>query len=109
VGEGHDKGGVESRGKAIRLQHLTPVLRGESLAAVSQALLRDLEQAFGTRRNHDGQRAVGRGTSAAFAIAGDTLRGEPDDAGGSQLASVGEGGRRQLFDADVGSRRDPGP
>jgi transposase len=57
VGEGHDKGGVESRGKAIRLQHLTPVPRGESLAAVSQALLRDLEQAFGTRRNHDGQRA----------------------------------------------------
>jgi transposase len=26
-GEGHDKGGVESRGKAIRLQHLTPIPR----------------------------------------------------------------------------------
>jgi transposase len=56
VGEGHDKGGVESRGKAIRLQHLTPVPRGESLAAVSQALLLDLEQAFSARRNRDGQR-----------------------------------------------------
>jgi len=57
VGEGHDKGGVESRGKAIRLQHLTPVPRGESLAAVSQALLLDLERAFSARRNRDGQRA----------------------------------------------------
>src|SRR5260370_19597236 len=57
VGEGHDKGGVESRGKAIRLQHLTPIPRGESLAAVSQALLLDLERAFSMRRNRDGQRA----------------------------------------------------
>lgn len=32
-------GGVESRGKAIRLQHLTPIPRGESLTEVSQALL----------------------------------------------------------------------
>jgi len=31
VGEGHDKGGVESRGKAIRLQHLAPVPRGKDL------------------------------------------------------------------------------
>ena len=29
IGEGHDKG-VESRGKGIRLQHMTPVPRGES-------------------------------------------------------------------------------
>ena len=57
VGEGHDKGGVESRGKAIRLQHLTPIPRGESLAAVSQALLLELEQAFSAHRNRDGQRA----------------------------------------------------
>jgi len=31
IGEGHDKGGVESRGKAIRLQHLTPIPRGDRL------------------------------------------------------------------------------
>jgi transposase len=55
VGEGHDKGGVESRGKTIRLQHLTPVPRGANLAAVSQALLLDLEQAFSARRNRDGR------------------------------------------------------
>ena len=57
VGEGHDKGGVESRGTAIRLQHLAPIPRGERLAAVSQALLLGLEQAFSARRHRDGQRA----------------------------------------------------
>ena len=31
IGEGHDKGGVESRGKAIRLAHLTPIPQGENL------------------------------------------------------------------------------
>jgi transposase len=34
IGEGHDKGGVESRGKAIRLAHLTPIPRGDSLEAI---------------------------------------------------------------------------
>jgi transposase len=57
IGEGHDKGGVESRGKAIRLQHLTPIPRGDSLTEVSQALLRQLEQAFSTRRSADGRSA----------------------------------------------------
>jgi hypothetical protein len=46
VGEGHDKGGVESRGKAIRLQHLTPIPRGENLSEISQALLSSLERAW---------------------------------------------------------------
>jgi transposase len=53
VGEGHDKGGVESRGKAVRLQHLTPIPRGESLTQVSQALLLNLEQGFNARRDGD--------------------------------------------------------
>lgn len=38
-GKGNDKGGVEARGKGVRLQHLTPIPRGESLAAISTALL----------------------------------------------------------------------
>ena len=38
-GEGHDKGGVESRGRGIRLQHLTPVPRGETLAEIGDWLL----------------------------------------------------------------------
>ena len=36
-GEGHDKGGVEAWGKAIRLQHLPPVPRGNSLAGAGVA------------------------------------------------------------------------
>ena len=31
---GHDKGGVESRGKAIRLQHLVPIPRGDDLGTM---------------------------------------------------------------------------
>jgi hypothetical protein len=55
VGEGHDKGGVESRGKAIRLQHLAPVPRGENLTAIAQILITDLERAFAGRRNAQGR------------------------------------------------------
>jgi hypothetical protein len=55
VGEGHDKGGVESRGKGIRLQHMVPVPRGESLTAVAQLLIADLERAFAERRNTEGR------------------------------------------------------
>jgi hypothetical protein len=40
---GHDKGGVESRGKAIRWQHLVPIPSGESLRAVSEGLLARLD------------------------------------------------------------------
>jgi transposase len=43
VGEGHDKGGVEARGKGVRLQHLTPIPRGESLQEISTALLSELD------------------------------------------------------------------
>ena len=49
IGEGHDKGGVESRGKAIRLAHLTPIPRGDSLDAISRQLLGDLDAAFAAR------------------------------------------------------------
>src|SRR5215210_751466 len=45
-GEGHDKGGVEARGKGIRLAHLTPIPRGETLSGISQVLLREVEMAF---------------------------------------------------------------
>jgi transposase len=45
-GEGHDKGGVEARGKAIRLAHLTPIPRGETLSEISENLLKEVEMAF---------------------------------------------------------------
>ncbi|MGB0685728.1 MAG: IS21 family transposase [Planctomycetota bacterium] len=38
-GEGHDKGGVESRGKTIRLQHLTPIPQADSFLEINEALL----------------------------------------------------------------------
>jgi transposase len=50
IGEGHDKGGVESRGKAIRLAHLTPIPCGESLDAISHQLLTELDTAFTARQ-----------------------------------------------------------
>ena len=56
IGEGHDKGGVESRGKAIRLEHLTPIPRGESLEAISRQLLAELDAAFAAR-HHAGRSA----------------------------------------------------
>lgn len=37
-GEGHDKGGVESRGGHVRWQHMVPIPRGETLAEMSAAL-----------------------------------------------------------------------
>ncbi len=52
-GEGHDKGGVESRGKNIRLQHLTPIPEGESLDELSAHLLADLDDSMDRRRNAD--------------------------------------------------------
>jgi transposase len=45
-GEGHDKGGVEARGKAIRLAHLTPIPQGETLSEISETLLREVEETF---------------------------------------------------------------
>jgi hypothetical protein len=40
---GHDKGGVESRGKAIRLQHLVPIPRADDLDTMRVALLARLD------------------------------------------------------------------
>ena len=57
-GEGHDKGSVESRGKGIRLQHMTPVPRGDSLAEMSEALLREVDAAWRQRIRDDGRRCV---------------------------------------------------
>jgi hypothetical protein len=54
-GEGHDKGSVEARGKGLRLQHLTPVPRGKSLAEMSSALLSEVEAAWRKRIQRDGR------------------------------------------------------
>jgi hypothetical protein len=53
---------VESRGKAIRLQHLVPVPRGESLTAIAQMLMSDLERAFAERRKRKAAASLSYGT-----------------------------------------------
>jgi transposase len=47
---GHDKGGVESRGKAIRWQHLVPIPNGDDLDEMRRALLARLDTAHDAER-----------------------------------------------------------
>ena len=54
-GAGHDKGGVESRGKAIRLQHRTPIPAGDTLKAIAEATLTEVEAASRTKAHIPGQ------------------------------------------------------
>jgi len=60
---GHDKGGVEARGKGIRLQELVPIPAGDSLAAISAGLLARLDA-----RMHDTRDADGRSIDDRFAV-----------------------------------------
>lgn len=55
-GTGHDKGGVESRGKYVRLQHLVPIPRGDSLEAISGELLERLIKQFAAKSEEHQQR-----------------------------------------------------
>ncbi len=59
-GEGHDKGGVEGRGKGIRLQHLTPVPRGDSLGVMAADLLGELDRSASVSVDAAGQTVLGR-------------------------------------------------
>ena len=54
-GEGHDKGGVESRGKAIRQQVLVPIPVGSTLAAINAVLLAQMDARLETTRDVAGQ------------------------------------------------------
>jgi transposase len=54
-GEGHDKGGVEARGKALRQQALVPIPTGSSLDAINASLLARLEARLDTKRDVAGQ------------------------------------------------------
>jgi transposase len=55
VGTGHDKGGVEGRGKCIRLQHLVPVPRGEDLEQLCSTLLGSVDAQAGRKRDVQGR------------------------------------------------------
>ncbi|RMF18657.1 MAG: IS21 family transposase [Deltaproteobacteria bacterium] len=59
-GTGHDKGGVEARGKGIRLQHLVPIPRGASLSEISSEMLGRIDRRAQTKRDHDGRTVADR-------------------------------------------------
>jgi transposase len=61
-GTGHDKGGVESRGRAIRWQELVPIPAGPDLETISGALLGRLDARLATQRD-----ALGQTLGARFA------------------------------------------
>jgi hypothetical protein len=54
-GEGHDKGGVEGRGKAVRRQALTPIPSAPTLDAINQALLARMDGRLATGRDGAGE------------------------------------------------------
>lgn len=60
VGQGHDKGGVEARGKGVRLQHLTPIPRGESLREIATELLAELDRWAPRKRDPKGRSVTER-------------------------------------------------
>lgn len=52
---GHDKGGVEARGRSIRWEHLVPIPAGDELDAVSAKLLARLDASITAKRNVEGK------------------------------------------------------
>jgi transposase len=60
VGEGHDKGAIEVRGKRLRLDHLVPIPAGETLEEINAALLESLEATARHRKNIEGRTVVER-------------------------------------------------
>ena len=54
-GTGHDKGGVESRGRAIRWQDLVPIPHGPDLDTISRGLLARLDARLAMQRSATGE------------------------------------------------------
>jgi transposase len=52
---GHDKGGVEGRGKGIRWEHLVPIPGGDNLAAISAGLVAQLDRRASEHRDAEGR------------------------------------------------------
>jgi transposase len=71
-GEGHDKGGVEARGKALRQQLLVPIPSGEHVDALSATLLADLDARLDRQRD-----VTGRPIGARFGDEQRALRPAP--------------------------------
>lgn len=80
---GHDKGGVEARGKTIRYQHLVPVPRGDTLAAIASELLASLDKQAERKKDREGRTVAER-----FAEEQPLLRALPERAFEPRLAVV---------------------
>jgi len=87
---GSDKGGVESRGKAIRLQHLTPIPVGETLEELAQHRLHELDQKA-HERSHEGEPVMER-----FEAEADYLRPLPDAVFDARKVTVTEVSRKAM-------------
>jgi transposase len=59
-GEGHDKGGVEARGKGIRLAHMTPIPQGDTLAHIAAALLAEVDEVATSKGGRDGRTVMSK-------------------------------------------------
>lgn len=57
---GHDKGGVEARGKGIRWAHLVPIPEGKSLDELSRGLLKRLDEEAALKKDRDGRTIIER-------------------------------------------------
>ncbi len=57
---GHDKGGVEARGKAVRWQHLVPISSGSDLGEINRRLMSRLDRQAGEQRDREGETALDR-------------------------------------------------
>jgi transposase len=60
VGTGHDKGGVEARGKLVRWQHLVPIPRADDLDTISRELLARLDRQAETQSDAQGRTVASR-------------------------------------------------
>jgi len=73
LGEGHDKGGVEARGKGIRLAHLTPIPKGQCLREIAEGVLTAVHKAAESKVDREGKNVLDR-----FAEEAEKLRPVPE-------------------------------
>jgi len=85
-GEGHDKGGVEARGKGIRLAHMTPIPRGETLSEIAAAVLTEVGEVAKSKAGRDGKTVTERFAEEALMLR--SLPEAPFDARRVQLVTV---------------------
>jgi hypothetical protein len=111
-GEGHDKGGVEARGKAIRQQTLVPIPSGPTLAGINAALLARMDARLDTTRDLAGQTIGVRFAEEQrlFPARADAIRVGGDDPGHGHAARAGAARGRGVLGVDaLGGPRSGGP